>query len=175
MEAKKLKSLVVEIRRGDISAAQAGAIVNAANSSLWMGSGVAGAIKTRGGPSIEMEAMAKGPIMVGQAIETGAGKLDARYVIHAAVMGQDLLTGASAIATAAWNTFALAEKLKVDSIAMPALGTGVGAFPIKSCAKLLFETLKKFDAAGPEYVKRVIFVLYTQRAFDDFEEYYRTI
>jgi O-acetyl-ADP-ribose deacetylase (regulator of RNase III) len=175
MEAKKLGKLVVEIRRGDISAAQAGAIVNAANNNLWMGAGVAGALKTRGGPSIEREAMAKGPIMVGQAIETGAGKLDARYVIHAAVMGQDLLTSASAIATAAWNTFALAEKLKVDSVAMPALGTGVGAFPIKSCAKLLFETLKKFDEAGPEYVKRVIFVLYTQKAFDDFEEYYRTI
>jgi O-acetyl-ADP-ribose deacetylase (regulator of RNase III) len=175
MEAKKLGRIVVEIMRGDISAVSAAVIVNAANNSLWMGSGVAGAIKIRGGPEIEREAAAKGPILVGQAVETGAGKLNARYVIHAAVMGQDLKTGADAIALAAWNTFALAEKLKVDSIAMPALGTGVGAFPVKSCAKLLFGTLKKFDAAGPVYVKRVIFVLYTQKAFDCFEEYYRTI
>ena len=139
MEAKKLGRIVVEIMRGDISAVSAAVIVNAANNSLWMGSGVAGALKMRGGPEIEREAMAKAPVLVGQAVETGA------------------------------------EKLKVDSIAMPALGTGVGAFPIKSCARLLFETLKKFDEAGPEYVKRVIFVLYTQKAFDDFEEYYRTI
>lgn len=175
MEAKKLEKLVVEITRGDISAVSAAVIVNAANNSLWMGSGVAGAIKTRGGPEIEREAVAKGPILVGQAVETGAGKLNARYVIHAAVMGQDLKTGADAIATAAWNTLALAEKLKADSLAMPALGTGVGAFPIKACAGLLFETLKRFDKAGPEYVKRVIFVLYTQKAFDDFQDYYRTL
>lgn len=175
MEAKKLKNIVVEIAHGDISASRAGAIVNAANNGLWMGSGVAGALKLRGGTEIEREAVAKGPVRMGQAVETGAGKLDAKYVIHAAVMGQDLKTDAGSIAMAAWNAFATAERLRVDSVAMPALGTGVGGFPVESCARILFEMAKKFDESGPVFVKRIIFVLYTQKAFDDFEVCYRMV
>jgi O-acetyl-ADP-ribose deacetylase (regulator of RNase III) len=175
MEAKKLKNIAVEIARGDISSVKAGAIVNAANNGLWMGAGVAGALKLRGGTQIEREAVAKGPVRVGQAVETGAGKLDAKYVIHAAVMGQDLKTDAGSIALAAWNALAAAERLRVDSVAMPALGTGVGGFPVKSCARILFETVKKFDETAPVYVKRVIFVLYTKKAFDDFEGCFRMV
>jgi O-acetyl-ADP-ribose deacetylase (regulator of RNase III) len=175
MEAKKLKNIVVEITRGDISAAKAGAIVNAANNGLWMGSGVAGALKLRGGMEIELEAVLKGPVRVGQAVETGAGKLDAKYVIHAAVMEQDLKTDAESIALAAWNALVAAERLRVDSVAMPALGTGVGGFPVGSCAGILFEIVKKFDEADPVYVKRVNFVLFTQKAFDYFEGCFRLV
>ena len=85
-------SLRIEVVRGDITKADTEMIVNAANNNFWMGSGVAGAIKAAGGEGIEQEAMAKGPVMPGEAIYTGAGRLPYRGVIHAAVMGQDLRT-----------------------------------------------------------------------------------
>ena len=78
----------IELYRGDITQLELDALVNAANNRLWMGAGVAGAIKRAGGREIEAEAVSKGPIPVGQAVATGAGRLKARYVIHAAVMGQ---------------------------------------------------------------------------------------
>jgi len=96
-------------------------------------------------------------------------------VIHAAVMGQDLRTNANQIALATWNSFALAESLKMNSIAFPALGTGVGAFPIPACAELMLQITKKIDEAGPKHIKRVIFVLYSQKAYDEFERVYRKI
>ena len=82
----------VEVVEGDIAALEVDAIANAANDRLWMGAGVAGALKRAGGEEIEREAVAKGPIPVGDAVATGAGRLPARHVIHAAVMGQDLRT-----------------------------------------------------------------------------------
>ncbi|MGH3031691.1 MAG: macro domain-containing protein, partial [Gaiellaceae bacterium] len=79
----------LEVVEGDITALDVDAIANAANDRLWMGAGVAGAIKRAGGEEIEREAVAKGPITVGEAVATGGGRLLARYVIHGAVMGQD--------------------------------------------------------------------------------------
>jgi uncharacterized protein (DUF433 family) len=79
---------------GDITALEVDAIANAANNALWMGAGVAGAIKRAGGDEIEREAVAKGPIEVGEAVAAGAGRLAAKWVIHGAVMGQDLRTDA---------------------------------------------------------------------------------
>ena len=76
----------IEVYKGDITQLEVGAVVNAANNRLWMGDGVAGALKRAGGKEIEAEAVKKGPIPVGEAVATGAGKLKAKYVIHAAVM-----------------------------------------------------------------------------------------
>src|SRR5436189_5284812 len=87
----------VDVVEGDIAALAVDAIANAANNHLWMGAGVAGAIKRAGGEEIEREAVARGPIEVGDAVATGAGRLPARYVIHGAVMGQDLRTDAALI------------------------------------------------------------------------------
>ena len=81
-----------EVVEGDITKLEVDAIANAANDRLWMGAGVAGAIKRAGGEEIEREAVAKGPIPVGEAVATGAGSLPARWVVHGAVMGQDLRT-----------------------------------------------------------------------------------
>jgi O-acetyl-ADP-ribose deacetylase len=175
MVSKKLQNIVIEIRRGDITDCEADILVNAANTSLWMGAGVAGALKMKGGTSIETEAVAKGPILPGWAVETGAGNLKARFVIHAAVMGTDFKTNAKYIELAQWNAFALAEKLAMSSIAFPALGTGVGAFPITECAQLMFKITSKFDKAGPVHIKNVIFLLYSKKAYDEFEKVYRTI
>jgi O-acetyl-ADP-ribose deacetylase (regulator of RNase III) len=90
--AFSLPPITLEIADGDIAAETTDAVVNAANNAFWMGSGVAGAIKSRGGTSIEDEAMAQGPVEPGDCVLTSAGRLKAKHVIHAAVMGQDLKT-----------------------------------------------------------------------------------
>ena len=100
MSAFSIPPLTIEIVDDDIAAQATDAIVNAANNAFWMGSGVAGAIKSRGGKSIEDEAMAQGPVEPGECVLTSAGRLAARHVIHAAVMGQDLETSAALIETA---------------------------------------------------------------------------
>src|SRR6185369_15432615 len=94
LAAFSVPPLTIEIVDDDIAAQNTDAIVNAANNAFWMGSGVAGAIKSRGGKAIEDEAMAQGPVEPGECVLTSAGRLRARYVIHAAVMGQDLATSA---------------------------------------------------------------------------------
>ena len=161
--------LTIEVREGDISAVEADALVNAANNHLWMGSGVAGALKRGGGPEIEEEAVRKGPVAVGEAVVTGAGRLKARYVIHAAVMGQDLRTSAAAIARATENALRRAEENGVRSIAFPALGTGVGGFPLEECARLMVGAIRKY-AAGETRIERVIFVLYGEAAYKAFKK-----
>ena len=160
--------LTIEVREGDISACEADALVNAANNHLWMGSGVAGALKRNGGPEIEEEAVRKGPIAVGEAVVTGAGRLKARYVIHAAVMGQDLRTSAASIVRATENSLKRADENGVRSIAFPALGTGVGGFPLEECARMMVGAVRKY-AAGSPGIERVIFVLYGDAAYRAFK------
>lgn len=175
MQAKKLKNMVIEICMGDIATATTDAIVNAANNHLYMGAGVAGALKAHGGIEIEKEAIKKGPIPIGSAIETGAGRLKSRYVIHAAVMGMDFATNEKYIRDATENSLTLAEKLKIMSISFPALGTGVGEFPIQKCAEIMFDEVKKFDSTNPVYLKRVLFYLFTKKAYDEFESVFRKL
>lgn len=135
----------IEIVEGDITKVDVEAIVNAANNEFWMGSGVAGAIKAAGGEYVEKEAMAKGPVMTGQAVYSTAGSLPYKVVIHAAVMGQDLKTSDKYIRQATVNSLKIAEELKLKSIAFPAFGTGVGGFPMKACAKLMIDTVRGFE------------------------------
>jgi O-acetyl-ADP-ribose deacetylase (regulator of RNase III) len=120
----------LDVQQGDITRVKADALVNAANNHLWMGGGVAGALKREGGPEVEAEALAKGPIPVGEAAVTTAGRLPARYVIHAAVMGQDLRTDADKIQRATRNSLLRADEIGIKTVAFPALGTGVGGFPL---------------------------------------------
>src|SRR3954447_11126572 len=98
MGASSRRGLELSVVEGDITQLDVDAIANAANDHLWMGAGVAGAIKRAGGEEIEREAMAKGPIEVGSAVATGAGRLHAQHVVHGAVMGQDLRTSPDLIA-----------------------------------------------------------------------------
>jgi O-acetyl-ADP-ribose deacetylase (regulator of RNase III) len=175
MISKKLRNIVIEIIQADITTVPADVIVNAANNELWMGSGVAGVIKMRGGVAIEQEAMARGPIEPGEAVETKAGNLSHRFVIHAAVMGQDLRTGRELIKTSMRSALELADKLAMGSIVFPALGTGVGEFPIEECAEIMLNEAVGFDGRGPTHVKRVIFALFTPRAFHEFVKVYRDI
>jgi len=153
-----LELVVVE---GDIAAVEADAIANAANDRLWMGAGVAGALKRAGGEEIEREAVTKGPIAVGDAVATDAGRLAARWVIHAAVMGQDLRTSAEAIAGGTRRTLEVADELGAESLALPAFGTGVGGFPLAECARLMVAEVQEFD---PGSLRRVIFAVYGAEA-----------
>ena len=159
----------VEIIQGDITDQNTEAIVNAANNHFWMGGGVAGAIKRKGGDEIEREAMLQGPTEIGQAILTSGGKLRSKYIIHAAVMGQDLHTDAGKIKNATNSTLQLAELKQIASLSFPALGTGVGGFSIYHCAKIMImETIDFLIKAA--YVRNVRFVLFDKTAFDAFEE-----
>lgn len=175
MLAKKFNTLSIEIIQGDISEIKADALVNAANNHLYMGAGVAGALKRKGGVEIEKEAVKKGPIEIGGAIETGAYKLQAKYVIHAAVMGMDFETDERYIREATMNTLILANKLKVKTIAFPALGTGVGRFSLKRCAEIMFDEILKFDREKNSFIEKVFLVLFTKKAFDEFEEIFRKL
>jgi O-acetyl-ADP-ribose deacetylase len=162
-----LPPLTLEIADGDIAAETTDAIVNAANNHFWMGSGVAGAIKARGGQEIERDAMSQGPVEPGACVATGGGRLPARYVIHAAVMGQDLRTSASIIATATANALALADARGLGSIALPAFGTGVGGFPVEECAQLMIGAIRGHAAASLRLVRLVLFGQPPYRTFVD--------
>ncbi len=151
---------------GDIAALEVDAVANAANDHLWMGSGVAGALKRAGGEEIEREAVAKGPIAIGDAVATGAGALRARWVIHAAVMGQDLVTSADAIRRATQRTLEVADGLGAESLALPAFGTGVGGFPLDECARLMVGAVRAHE---PRALRRVVFAVFDDAAAAAFE------
>ena len=154
----------LEVYKGDITRLELDALVNAANNRLWMGGGVAGAIKRAGGSQIEAEAVKKGPIAIGEAVSSGAGRLKARYIIHAAVMGQDLRTDAEKIRQATRNSLLRADELRLKSLAFPALGTGVGGFPLDECARIM--TAEVFDySKGNTRLERVVFALYDETAY----------
>lgn len=159
---------LIKITRGDITDSEADAIVNAANNQLWMGAGVAGAIKRKGGQEIEDEAVSKGPIQVGEAVVTTAGSLISKYVIHAAAMGQDLKTDENKIWMATYNSLLRAEELNLESIDLPALGTGVGGFPLERAAEIMIKAVKDYlkDSSS---LKQVGFVLFDDDAFNAFK------
>jgi len=163
----------ITLVQGDIAQQDAEAIVNAANNHLWMGAGVAGAIKRAGGQEIEREAVAKGPIPIGEAVVTGAGRLKARYVIHAAVMGRDLRTDADKIRQATQNSLRRADELALKSIAFPALGTGVGGFSLEECARIMLDVVQGHGASATS-LERVVFVLYDEPAYQAFERVWRS-
>jgi len=162
---KNLSEVKIKLVQGDITDQEVDAIVNAANNHLWMGAGVAGAIKRKGGKEIEDEAMKKGPIPIGEAVVTSAGKLKTRYVIHAAVMGQDLMTEEEYIKNATLNSLKRAGELKIKSIAFPAFGTGVGGFPTERCAQIMLDQVKDFSKKT-KYLREVLFVLFDKKSYD---------
>ncbi|HCA80516.1 MAG TPA: Appr-1-p processing protein [Bacteroidetes bacterium] len=158
----------ITVIRGDISEQETDAVVNAANNHLWMGSGVAGALKRNGGDAIEAEAIAKGPIAIGDAVSTSAGALKAKRVIHAAVMGQDLHTNADFIKQATLKSLKLADAEGLSSISFPALGTGVGGFSHFHCASLMIGAAVDY-LIGSTKLREVRFVLFDDEARGIFE------
>ena len=164
---KKVNKTAFELYQGDITELATDAIVNAANNHLWMGAGVAGAIKRKGGQVIEDEAVKQGPVPVGEAVVTTGGKLKARYVIHAAGMGQDLKTDAAKIKNSTLNGLLRAKEKKLKSIAFPAIGTGVGGFSLDEAARIMIGAAIE-HAMGETSLERIVFALFDKKAYDAF-------
>ncbi len=162
-----IDGVTLRVVEGDICARDVDAIVNPANDQLWMGGGVAGAIKRRGGQEIEREAMLQGPIAIGESVITGGGDLKARHVIHAAVMGPDLTTDAEKITAATTSALLLAKDLGLTSIAFPALGTGVGGYPLDECARVMKQAITDHVRAGTA-LRTIELVLFGQEAYQSF-------
>jgi len=160
--------LNVSVHQGDLTAWQVDAIVNAANSDLVLGSGLAGAIARRGGPSIQRECKAHGPIQVGQAAITGAGDLPAKHVIHQASMGIGQLTDEDSLRRSTAAVLALAEQHGLSSVAFPATGTGVGGFDMQRCAEVMMDAVRA-HAGQAKSLTDVHFVLFDEDAREIFQ------
>lgn len=155
----------LEVAEGDIAQLDVDAVANAANNELWMGAGVAGAIKRAGGSEIEAEAMAQGPVEVGEVVVTGGGNLKARNVIHGAVMGQDLRTSSELVARTTRRVLEAADELGARSLALPAFGTGVGGFPLAECAEIMVREVASYE---PRSLERVVFAVFGDEAEEAF-------
>ena len=160
----------VSIERGDISDWEVDAIVNAANSTLAMATGVASALKRKGGLIIEEEALQQGPVGVGEAVLTTGGNLAAIHVIHAAAMGPDFKTDGDTIGRTTRAVLALADKHRITSIAMPALGTGVGRVTPQASAEAMLNEVVAHLKKGGSPLRRVVFVLYQDDAYKAFND-----
>jgi O-acetyl-ADP-ribose deacetylase len=158
----------VVILSGDIVEQVVDAIVNAANNDLQLGGGVAGAIHRAAGPSVQDECDAHGPVSVGEAAITGAGRLRARYVIHAASMSLGGRTTRPSLKSSMDHTFRLARQYEVDTIAVPAVGAGIAGFPIDECARVMAESLSHALSEGwqPAEVRFVLFGEDSKRPFE---------
>ena len=161
-----VEAAALRVVEGDITTLDVDAVANAANDHLWMGAGVAGAIKRAGGEEIEREAVAKGPIEVGDAVATGAGRLQARWVVHGAVMGQDLRTNAELVRGTTRRCLEVADELGAQSLALPAFGTGVGGFPLDECARIMVAVARGYEPRSLEDVLFAVFGDEARRAFD---------
>ncbi|MFA5355817.1 MAG: macro domain-containing protein [Candidatus Omnitrophota bacterium] len=165
-----IKDTEIKIVKGDITELKVDAIVNAANNKLVMGGGVAGAIKNKGGQSIEDEAVKKGPIKIGESAYTKAGSLSAKYVIHSATMGMDFKTDETKIRESCKSALRLAEELKIGSIAFPALGCGTGGFPLLGSAKIISQEVFRHIKEDGTNLKELIFCLYDKEAYAIFNK-----
>ena len=166
----KVGNATVSVERGDITDREVDAVVNPANSTLTMTTGVAAAIKRKGGVIIEEEATRQGPVEVGDAVLTPGGNLIATHVIHAAIMGPDLKTDVAVLGRATRSVLSVADKHRLTSLALPGLGTGVGHVPPAAAAEAMIEAVLAHLKAGKTSLNRVLFVLYQDDAYRAFTD-----
>jgi len=158
----------VVLREGDITEQAVDAIVNAANTRLVLGAGVAGAIRDKGGPSIQAECDAIGPIELGGAVATTAGDLPARFVIHAAGMHPGQSATESSLHGAMRRSLQVAREKGCRTIAVPAIGAGIGGFPVQRCAEILLAEARE-HLAGQTTLEEIRFVLFGEPTYRVFE------
>jgi O-acetyl-ADP-ribose deacetylase (regulator of RNase III) len=159
----------IKIVEGNIALLDADAVVNAANKRLVLGGGVAGAIRSLGGPSIQAECNRLAPIETGQAVITGGGNLKARHVIHAVgpVYGEG--DEEAKLASATRSSLEIARGKKLKTVALPAISTGIYGFPIRRAAEIMLETAMGFVREN-DFPKEVIFCLYGAESEKVFQE-----
>jgi len=151
----------LEVAQADVTRLELDAIANAANTQLRHGGGVAAAIARAGGPEVQRESTGKAPIGLGEAVETTAGDMPARYVIHAATMELGGPTSAEIITRATASTLRKADELGCRSLALVAFGTGVGGFPLDEAARLMVDAVRQHPAGSPQ---RVVFAVHGDAA-----------
>ena len=154
----------VEVLEADVTKLEVDAIANAANTQLMHGGGVAGAISRAGGPDVQRESDERAPIGLGQAVETTAGDMPARWVIHAATMELGGPTSAEIIEQATRSTLAVAERLGARSLGLVAFGTGVGGFPLGDAARIMAGVAREHEGG----LERIVFAVHgdeAERAF----------
>jgi O-acetyl-ADP-ribose deacetylase (regulator of RNase III) len=159
----------IEVRQADITRLEVDAIANAANTELKHGGGVAGAIARAGGRTVQEESNRKAPIGLGEAVETTAGQMPARWVIHAATMELGGPTSAEIIGRATASTLRKAEELGASSLALVAFGTGVGGFPVEEAARIEVAEVRAHLAAGSK-LERIVFAVFGEEARRAFEQ-----
>jgi len=162
-----INNSVIELIEADITGLDTDAIVNAANAQLVLGGGVAGAIKRKGGEQIQKECDAIGGTVVGGAVITGAGDLNAKHIIHA--VGPSVIKGEDGdkLKQATINSLKLADENDIKSIALPAISTGIFGFPMKECARIMLKAAIEY-LQGQTRIEKVIFCLYDQKALETF-------
>jgi O-acetyl-ADP-ribose deacetylase len=153
----------VEVLDTDITQLAVDAIANAANTDLAHGGGVAGAIARAGGPEVQRESDAKAPIGLGEAVETTAGDMPSRWVVHAATMRLGGPTSEDVIRRATASTLQLADELEARSLALVAFGTGVGGFPLEDAARIEVEEVRR-HLEGDSRLERVVFAVHGEAA-----------
>jgi O-acetyl-ADP-ribose deacetylase len=158
----------IEVQQADITKLEVDAIANAANTDLRHGGGVAGAISRAGGPAVQAESDERAPIELGEAVETTAGEMPSRWVIHAATMVLGGPTSAEIIRSATASTLAKADELGATSLALVAFGTGVGGFPLDEAARIEVEEVQRHLDQGSG-LERVVFAV----RGDDAEQAFR--
>lgn len=163
----KIGRTTIKLYQGDITELDTEAIVNAANVSLIMGGGVAGAIRRKGGPSIQEECHRIGGTSVGQAVVTGAGNLKAKYVIHAVGPRYGEGDEDEKLKNATLNALKRAQEKRMKSIALPAISTGIFGFPLDRAAKIMVKTVKDFLAISSS-LKLIVFALFDKEVYDIF-------
>lgn len=165
----KINNSTIDLVEGDITELSVDAIVNPANAQLILGGGVAGAIRNKGGVSIQQECGKIGSISVGQAVITTAGNLKARNVIHAVGPRMGEGNEDEKLKNATINSLKLAEENRLESIAFPAISTGIFGYPIDRCAKIMIHTTIDF-LKSKDLELKVIFCLFDYSAFKVFEQ-----
>ena len=165
----KINKSTIDLTEGDITELSVDAIVNPANAQLILGGGVAGAIKNKGGVSIQQECDIIGPISVGQAVITTAGNLKAKHVIHSVGPMAGEGNEDNKLQNATLNSLKVAEDNNLTSIAFPAISTGIFGYPVDQCAKIMIQTTVDY-LKSKDLELNVIFCLYDYAAYDVFEQ-----
>jgi O-acetyl-ADP-ribose deacetylase len=156
----------LEVMQADVTKLEVDAIANAANTELRHGGGVAGAISRAGGAEVQRESRGRAPIGLGEAVETTAGDMPARWVIHAATMELGGPTSAEIIERATASTLEKAEELGCSSLALVAFGTGVGGFPLDEAARLMVGVAREHEGG----LERIVFAVHGDEAERAFSE-----
>jgi O-acetyl-ADP-ribose deacetylase len=163
----KINNSALELAKGDITELACDAIVNAANAQLILGGGVAGAIRRKGGPSIQAQCNKIGGTFVGGAVITGGGNLKAKFVIHAA--GPQMGEGDedNKLRSATVNSLKAADENKLQSIAFPAISTGIFGYPVDRCAEIMLSAIIEY-LKGETGIKKVTMCLFDDKTFEIF-------